>query len=80
MSSITVKAQARIDPELKEQAEEVFRELGIKPAEAIRLLYKQAVLHRKLPFEISLPDEEFDQHAKQAISDHAETLEGLSQR
>ena len=80
MKSTTTKAQARMDTELKAQAEAVFNELGIKPAEAIRLLYKQAVLHRKLPFEITLPDEEFNKHAEQAMTDHAETLKGLFHR
>ena len=76
----TVKAQSRMDADLKREAEEVFNELGIKPAEAIRLLYKQAVLHRKLPFEVTLPDAEFNKHAEQVLNDHAETFEGLFNR
>gem|GEM_PF-6988451 len=80
MTQTTVKAQSRMEPELKEQAEAVFKDLGIKPSEVIRLLYKQVVLHRTLPFEISLPDEEFNKHAEQILNDHAETFEGLFHR
>ena len=76
----TTKAQARMDVDLKRDAEAVFKELGINPSEVMRMLYKQVVLHRKIPFEVSLPEAEFNKHVEQAISDHSETLEGLFHR
>ncbi|MGB3293267.1 MAG: type II toxin-antitoxin system RelB/DinJ family antitoxin [Phormidesmis sp.] len=49
------KAQATFDPSLKLAAEKVFESLGLTPAEAIRLFYKQVELHQGLPFEIKIP-------------------------
>lgn len=46
---------ARIDPELKAQAEEILSALGIPASNAITMFYKQIVLHRGIPFEVKLP-------------------------
>ena len=45
----------RVEPELKEQAEEVLSKLGIPMANAINLYLRQIVLRRGIPFEIKLP-------------------------
>lgn len=47
---------ARIEPEIKEQAENILSELGISASNAITLFYKQIILHRGLPFEVKLPE------------------------
>lgn len=44
----------RIDTEIKEEAELILKELGIRKTLAIELLYKQIIEHRKIPFDISL--------------------------
>jgi len=44
-----------IDPALKQNAEGIFRALGITPAQAIALFYKQVELHHGLPFQLTLP-------------------------
>lgn len=44
----------RIDKELKEQAESIFKELGISVSTAFTLFYKQVVLNNGIPFELSL--------------------------
>ena len=49
MSNVTV--QARVTPELKQQAEAVFFEIGLSTAEAIRIFLKQAVNSGGLPFQ-----------------------------
>ena len=46
---------ARIEPELKEQAESILSSLGIPASNAITLFYKQIVLQRGLPFDVKLP-------------------------
>lgn len=46
---------ARIEPDLKEQAEEILNALGIPASNAITMFYKQIILHRGMPFEVKLP-------------------------
>ena len=53
----TAVISARIDPELKRGAEEVFRELGLTTTQAITLFYKQVDLERGLPFAVRVPNE-----------------------
>ena len=48
---------ARIDKELKENAEGILSKLGISPSSAIQMLYSQIVLRRGIPFELRLPSE-----------------------
>lgn len=46
---------ARIEPELKEQAEGILSALGIPASNAITMFYKQIILQKGLPFEVKLP-------------------------
>ena len=52
----TAIVRARIEPALKQEAEDVMQRVGISPTEAIRLFYKQVSLHRGLPFEVRIPN------------------------
>ncbi len=47
---------ARIEPDVKEQAEGILASLGIPVSNAINMYYKQIILHRGIPFEVKLPD------------------------
>ena len=47
---------ARIEPDVKEQAEEILASLGIPVSNAINMYYKQIILHRGIPFEVKLPN------------------------
>lgn len=49
--------RARIEPDLKDQAEQVFRTLGLTTTQAITLFYKQIELRNGLPFEVAIPTE-----------------------
>jgi DNA-damage-inducible protein J len=53
--SATVRA--RIEPNLKNKAEKVFRELGLSTTQAINLFYKQVELRNGLPFEVVIPND-----------------------
>jgi len=44
-----------MDKELKENAEQILSELGISASGAVQMFYRQIVLHRGLPFELTLP-------------------------
>ncbi|EOS69773.1 RelB/DinJ family addiction module antitoxin [Lachnospiraceae bacterium MD308] len=46
---------ARIDTNLKENAEGILSKLGISPSSAIQMLYSQIVLNRGMPFDLRLP-------------------------
>ena len=54
----TAMIRARVEPELKQEAEKVFATLGISPTEAITLFYQQTALHNGLPFELRIPTDE----------------------
>jgi len=52
----TEMIRARVEPMLKEKAEDVLAHLGLTPTEAITLFYKQVTLHRGLPFPVRIPN------------------------
>ncbi len=55
MATKTANLYARIEPDLKEQAEAILSALGVPASNAITMFYKQIVLHRGLPFDVTLP-------------------------
>ncbi|MFZ1599684.1 MAG: type II toxin-antitoxin system RelB/DinJ family antitoxin [Anaerolineae bacterium] len=48
--------RARVDPNLKEEVENVFEQLGLSTTQAITLFYQQVKLNRGLPFEVRIPN------------------------
>ena len=52
----TAPVYARIEVDLKENAESILSRLGISPSEAIKMLYSQIVLVKGMPFQSKLPD------------------------
>ena len=54
-SMSTSPVYARIDTELKENAESILSKLGITPSSAIQMLYSQIVLTNSLPLNLKLP-------------------------
>ncbi len=49
--------RARIEPELKEEVEHIFSELGLTPTTAINMFYRQVKLNKGLPFTLRIPNE-----------------------
>lgn len=49
---------ARVEPEIKAQAEQVLNQLGIPMSNAVGMFLRQVVLQRGIPFEIKLPANE----------------------
>jgi addiction module RelB/DinJ family antitoxin len=47
----------RVDPDLKEQVEQILIKLGLPMASAINLFLHQIVVHNGIPFELKLPIE-----------------------
>jgi DNA-damage-inducible protein J len=48
--------RARVDPDLKQEAESVFEALGLTTTQAITLFYQQVKWYRGLPFEVRIPN------------------------
>lgn len=55
MATKSANLYARIEPEVKEQAESILETLGIPASNAINMFYKQIILNRGLPFEVKIP-------------------------
>jgi DNA-damage-inducible protein J len=53
--SKSAMVQARLEPELKEHAEEIFRQLGLSVTQAISLFYRQVEMQNGLPFNLVIP-------------------------
>lgn len=83
---------ARMEPELKQDVESIFRALGMTTTEAVTLFYKQVKMRRGLPFALEVPDEELDSWQREEINkgleemragklvDHAEVVKRWSAR
>ena len=70
----TAMVHARVEPELKRRAEELFSELGLSTTEAITLFYKQVAMHQGLPFSIRIPNAETIEAMRQS-RDHEDLVE-----
>lgn len=55
MATKSANLYARIEPDVKEQAESILSALGIPASNAINMFYKQIILQRGLPFNVKLP-------------------------
>ncbi|MCM1159664.1 MAG: type II toxin-antitoxin system RelB/DinJ family antitoxin [Roseburia sp.] len=55
MAAKTANLYARIEPDVKEQAESILSTLGIPVSSAINMFYKQIILNRGLPFDVKIP-------------------------
>lgn len=71
---------ARVEPEIKEQAEQVLEQLGIPMSNAVGMFLRQVVLQRGIPFDVKLPQEtplaygsltreQFDEEISRGITD-----------
>jgi len=47
---------ARVEPEIKDQAERILNQLGIPMSNAIGLFLRQIIMQRGIPFDMKLPD------------------------
>jgi DNA-damage-inducible protein J len=63
----TETVRARVEPALKREAESVLKDLGLSPAEAIRLFYKQVTLRHGLPFAVEIPNAQTRDAMRQAL-------------
>ena len=69
---------ARIEPDLKEQAENILTALGIPASNALTMFYKQIILQNGLPFEVKLPEHPLDVSRMTASQLDAELEKGYA--
>ena len=55
MAAKTANLYARVEPDIKEQAEAIFAALGIPASNAINMFYRQVILQQGLPFDVKIP-------------------------
>ncbi len=51
-----IPTQIRIDKEVKEQASELFKDLGLDMSSAVNIFLRQCLLRGGLPFAVDLPE------------------------
>lgn len=56
--SIKETTSIKLDVETKAKAKEIFKELGISMGEAVNIFLSQVALHKGLPFEVKIPNDE----------------------
>lgn len=69
---------ARIEPDVKEQAEEILNALGIPASNAITMFYKQIILKKGIPFDVRLPEHPLDISLMTKEQFHAELEKGYA--
>ncbi len=55
MSAKSANIMARVEPEIKEQAESILEQLGLSASGVINMLYRQIILRKGLPFAVTIP-------------------------
>jgi len=56
--SVKETTSIKLDVEIKAKAKEIFKELGITMGEAVNIFLSQVALHKGLPFEVKIPNDE----------------------
>lgn len=56
MAAKTANVLARVEPEVKEKAEDILNQLGVPASVVINRLYKQIIMTKSIPFPLSIPN------------------------
>lgn len=79
MATKTANVLARVEPEVKEQAETILAKLGVPASTVINMLYKQIIMTRSIPFSLSVPAAPLARDEMDAATFNAMMAEGLNQ-
>ncbi|RDW20252.1 hypothetical protein CWR48_05995 [Oceanobacillus arenosus] len=55
MVAKTANVIARVEPEIREKAEEIMSQLGLPASVVINMLYKQIIMTKSFPFSLPIP-------------------------
>lgn len=69
MTTKSAMIRARIEPKTKDAAEEILKNLGLNPTEAISMFYYQIILKRGIPFSVSLESGDTPENYTEVSSD-----------
>ena len=62
MPTKTAMILTRLDPIVKKETERIFKELGLSTSDAINLFLNQVRLHKRIPFEVTIPEVKEGRH------------------
>ena len=79
MAAKTANVLARVEPDVKEQAEAIMAKLGVPASTVINMLYKQIIMTQSIPFPLSLPQAPTARDEMDATAFDAMMEEGLAQ-
>lgn len=79
MAAKTANVLARVEPDVKEQAEAIMAKLGIPASTVINMLYRQIIMTRSIPFTLSVPSAPIARDEMDTAAFNAMMEEGLSQ-
>ena len=79
MATKTANVLARVEPDVKEQAEAIMARLGIPASTVINMLYKQIIMTRSIPFPLSVPNAPIARDDMDTAAFDAMMSEGLAQ-
>lgn len=79
MAAKTANVLARVEPDVKEQAEAIMAKLGIPVSTVINMLYKQIIMTRSIPFSLSVPSAPIARDEMDTAAFDAMMSEGLAQ-
>ena len=79
MATKTANVLARVEPEVKEEAESILNQLGIPASVVINMLYKQIIMTRGIPFSLSLHKEPIARDEMSEDTFNAMMAKGLAQ-
>ena len=79
MATKSANVLARVEPEIKEQAESIMSKLGLPASVVINALYKQIIMTKSIPFSLSLPQEPATRDSMTTTEFNSLMEKGLSQ-
>lgn len=79
MAVKTANVLARVEPDVKEQAETILAKLGVPASTVINMLYKQIIMTRSIPFSLSVPAAPLARDEMDTAAFNAMMTEGLNQ-
>ena len=56
---------ARVDENVKKEAETLFKKMGLNMITAMNLFLKKCILEQGIPFELKIPNEEIEENIQE---------------
>ena len=79
MAAKTANVLARVEPDVKKEAEDILSQLGIPASVAINMLYKQIIITKGIPFSISLSKKPLARNEMEKTAFDSMMAKGLAQ-